>query len=451
MLGMAIAHFGIGMFAIGVSGVESYKVEKDVALRPGDRASQSPATNSASSTQAMSADRTTMRSRRWSKSPAGGQPVASLLKPQKRHFWVQQTDNSQAAIAVNWSRDLFVAMGNSLGDGAWSMRIQYKPLVRYIWLGALVMADRRLGRGDRPALPLKRGRPRRGSGVAAAAAAAEARVSPDVEIPAADRRVRRPRGAVRVRARIRARDIRALPSPLIGKPAPAFTLERRARSGAHGQQRGSEGPGLRLQCLGHLVRRLPPGTRDPARDRPAKGRAHHRTRLEGSSASKAPKWLTQLGNPYQAWPSTMRDAPPSTGACTARPKPSWSTPGAGDLQAHRADDARGLAAGIPAADRRGAPGRRMSAAAATRAGGRRSRSAHGWRGAAAAAGARRQWSAGGPGAAGALRTHHQGPALPGLSERIGRRFERRARRGSAPPGARDAAGRHRATMQSSIS
>jgi cytochrome c-type biogenesis protein CcmF len=31
-------------------------------------------------------------------------------------------------------------MGNPLGEGAWSMRIQYKPLVRYIWLGALVMA-----------------------------------------------------------------------------------------------------------------------------------------------------------------------------------------------------------------------------------------------------------------------------------------------------------------------
>jgi cytochrome c-type biogenesis protein CcmF len=68
-----------------------------------------------------------------------GKPVA-ILKPQKRHFWVQQTDNSQAAISVNWARDLFVAMGNPLGGGAWSMRIQYKPLVRYIWLGALVMA-----------------------------------------------------------------------------------------------------------------------------------------------------------------------------------------------------------------------------------------------------------------------------------------------------------------------
>jgi cytochrome c-type biogenesis protein CcmF len=35
---------------------------------------------------------------------------------------------------------LFVAMGDPLGESAWSMRIQYKPLVRYIWLGALVMA-----------------------------------------------------------------------------------------------------------------------------------------------------------------------------------------------------------------------------------------------------------------------------------------------------------------------
>ena len=41
---------------------------------------------------------------------------------------------------MSWSRDLFVAMGNPLGENAWSMRIQYKPLVRYIWLGALVMA-----------------------------------------------------------------------------------------------------------------------------------------------------------------------------------------------------------------------------------------------------------------------------------------------------------------------
>jgi cytochrome c-type biogenesis protein CcmF len=35
LLGMVIAHTGVGMFAIGASGVESYKIEKDVALKPG--------------------------------------------------------------------------------------------------------------------------------------------------------------------------------------------------------------------------------------------------------------------------------------------------------------------------------------------------------------------------------------------------------------------------------
>jgi cytochrome c-type biogenesis protein CcmF len=69
----------------------------------------------------------------------GGRLITTLL-PQKRHFWVQQTDNSKAAISVGWARDLFVAMGNPLGADAWSMRIQYKPLVRYIWLGAIIMA-----------------------------------------------------------------------------------------------------------------------------------------------------------------------------------------------------------------------------------------------------------------------------------------------------------------------
>jgi cytochrome c-type biogenesis protein CcmF len=47
---------------------------------------------------------------------------------------------TEAGIEVDWNRDLFVAMGEDLGNGTWSLRLQYKPLVRFIWLGALVMA-----------------------------------------------------------------------------------------------------------------------------------------------------------------------------------------------------------------------------------------------------------------------------------------------------------------------
>ncbi len=136
---MAIAHLGVGMFAIGASGVESYKIEKDVALKPGGSFTDRGLRLSLRQRRRMCAGPNYDAVEALVEVTRGGKPVA-ILMPQKRHFRVQQTDNSQAAISVNWSRDLFVAMGNPLGDGAWSMRIQYKPLVRYIWLGAFVMA-----------------------------------------------------------------------------------------------------------------------------------------------------------------------------------------------------------------------------------------------------------------------------------------------------------------------
>ena len=138
LLGMTIAHCGVGMFAIGASGVESYKIEKDAAMKPGGSfmiAGYDFRFVNAVDVRGPNYDAV----RALVEVTRGGRTVA-VLKPEKRHFWVQQTDNSQAAISVNWARDLFVAMGNPLGEGAWSMRIQYKPLVRYIWLGAIVMA-----------------------------------------------------------------------------------------------------------------------------------------------------------------------------------------------------------------------------------------------------------------------------------------------------------------------
>ncbi|HLW25572.1 MAG TPA: heme lyase CcmF/NrfE family subunit [Steroidobacteraceae bacterium] len=138
MLGMCIAHLGVGLFAIGASGVESYKIEKDVALKPGDHyvaAGYDFHFISSADVRGPNYDAVEATVEVTHKGR-----LVTVLKPQKRHFWVQQTDNSKAAISVGWMRDLFVAMGNPLGNGAWSMRVQYKPLVRYIWLGALVMA-----------------------------------------------------------------------------------------------------------------------------------------------------------------------------------------------------------------------------------------------------------------------------------------------------------------------
>jgi cytochrome c-type biogenesis protein CcmF len=138
LMGMVIAHAGVGVFAIGASGVESYKIEKDVALKPG--MTFSIAGYDFRFVKAVAVTGPNYDAVQATVEVRHGGKLITTLEPQKRHFWVQQTDNSQAAISVNWARDLFVAMGNPLGAGAWSMRIQYKPLVRYIWLGAIIMA-----------------------------------------------------------------------------------------------------------------------------------------------------------------------------------------------------------------------------------------------------------------------------------------------------------------------
>ena len=209
----------------------------------------------------------------------GGKPVATL-KPQKRHFWVQQTDNSQAAISVSWARDLFVAMGNPLGEGAWSMRIQYKPLVRYIWLGAFVMAvggvvaatDRRYRLRVRAASRRCGGRAAR-PGAATAVSLMWKFLLPFAAFIAL---------AVLFAFGLNPnRDIHALPSPLIGKPAPLFTLTDVFDPTRIVSNAALQGTGVRAQRVGHLVRRMPPRARSAARHFAAAGGADHRTRLHG--------------------------------------------------------------------------------------------------------------------------------------------------------------------------
>jgi cytochrome c-type biogenesis protein CcmF len=69
-----------------------------------------------------------------------GKQVAKL-EPQKRVYQVQKMPMTEAAIDAGLFRDLFVAIGEPLGDkGAWSLRIYYKSFIRWIWLGALFMA-----------------------------------------------------------------------------------------------------------------------------------------------------------------------------------------------------------------------------------------------------------------------------------------------------------------------
>jgi cytochrome c-type biogenesis protein CcmF len=138
VLGMSIAHLGLGLFIIGATTVESFKEEADLSLRPGQSTEHAGFVFTMNSLREVQGPNYTAIESEI-RITRDGEEVA-VVHPQKRVYRVQTMPMTEAGIDGRWNRDLFVAMGDHLGDGAWSLRLQYKPLVRFIWFGAFVAA-----------------------------------------------------------------------------------------------------------------------------------------------------------------------------------------------------------------------------------------------------------------------------------------------------------------------
>ena len=60
--------------------------------------------------------------------------------PEKRFYTVARNVMTEADLDPGLLRDLYVALGEPVGDGAWAVRVHVKPFVRWIWLGGLLIA-----------------------------------------------------------------------------------------------------------------------------------------------------------------------------------------------------------------------------------------------------------------------------------------------------------------------
>lgn len=68
-----------------------------------------------------------------------------LLYPEKRQYLASRQVMTEAAIWPGFSRDIYVSLGEALqpeagAASAWSVRLHVKPAVRWVWLGAIMMA-----------------------------------------------------------------------------------------------------------------------------------------------------------------------------------------------------------------------------------------------------------------------------------------------------------------------
>ncbi len=136
--GMCIAHLGVGLFLLGATVVSAYDVETDIGAAPGDRMEVGGYEFIFRGTRDVTGPNYDAIEGEFELRRDGR--LLTLLTPQKRVYHVQTNPMTQASIHPRLDRDVFIAMGEPLGAGAWSLRIQVKPMVRFIWLGTLVMA-----------------------------------------------------------------------------------------------------------------------------------------------------------------------------------------------------------------------------------------------------------------------------------------------------------------------
>lgn len=66
--------------------------------------------------------------------------VMTILSPEKRNYHISQMPMAESALLPGVTRDVYIALGEARDNGAWSVRLQIKPYIRWIWLGALLMA-----------------------------------------------------------------------------------------------------------------------------------------------------------------------------------------------------------------------------------------------------------------------------------------------------------------------
>jgi cytochrome c-type biogenesis protein CcmF len=137
--GMSIAHIGIAVFVVGISLTSIYSIEKDVRLVPNETFVMGEYSFKFNGVRDIQGPNYIAKEGDIVVSKKGTQ-VASL-QPQKRIYNVQQSPMTEAAIDPGLSRDIYVALGEPLGDdGSWSVRLYHKPYIRWIWLGAIFMA-----------------------------------------------------------------------------------------------------------------------------------------------------------------------------------------------------------------------------------------------------------------------------------------------------------------------
>ena len=134
---MSIGHAGFAVMIIGITMVQNYDIERDVKLAVGESIAFEHYDFHFDAVNDLQGKNYTGSVGIFTIKKDG--KYVTTMKPEKRIYTVQRMPMTEAAINAGVTRDLYIAMGEVLPDGAWAVRIYYKPFIRWIWFGPLMM------------------------------------------------------------------------------------------------------------------------------------------------------------------------------------------------------------------------------------------------------------------------------------------------------------------------
>lgn len=139
LLGMMLSHGGMAICLLGVILSTVYAKTEDVRMLVGDQFEMAGYRFKLFNVRVVEGVNYHAEEAEIDVSEGTGK-FLQTLKPQIRIYKIQTMALPKAAIDANAFRDIYITLSESVGEHAWGLRFSFKPFVRWIWTGGILMA-----------------------------------------------------------------------------------------------------------------------------------------------------------------------------------------------------------------------------------------------------------------------------------------------------------------------
>ena len=137
-LSMIIAHFGVGIMILGITGSSVWQEEKITQMKVNDKiVIKNYNIVVKEIIKIEGANYYAIQGNFWIYNKKN--QIITILKPENRFYPATNNSTTEASIHTNLLRDLYMVIGDGNINDGWVVRIYYNPLVIWIWIGVAII------------------------------------------------------------------------------------------------------------------------------------------------------------------------------------------------------------------------------------------------------------------------------------------------------------------------